>query len=752
MTLPEDIDALIARHRPGFRAATAFRADISRAGRLQAEWLVAGRDGIAQVHGGSVAWLSADDVAALATHAYLSGGRITARRGAETLLLARYSGARTAAADAFVDAVNRLLQPDATGDRAAATAAGGPGASAATQDETGGEPVTADVPEAGGAGEEAAELDGTSEIPDTRRILPRLVALMPRSKYWRLPVFCLALAGGAGAAVVAPFLAGSFLFDEVLAPQGRFAGMVLLAVGLILLARLVEVGFRITWGWVNAAFIHDLEITLKRTAFHSLQRLSMRFHTARHSGELMTRLEQDASDVALLFHIIAPSALHGGMFLAGSLAAMLLLDWQLAIAAIIPFPLLLIAFRRILPEVNSYFDRLFRAEAQLRTVTNDSLTGARVVRAFGGQQRELARFAAPNREAARLGYLAEAMVGTTRPPMELVTELVLVAVWAAGAWAVARDQVTVGLVVTFAAYLGRFFWPVGGLVDLAEEWGRVATAARRLLALIDARPDLPEPRQPRRVSGARGGVALERVSFRYEPGQPALRDVSLHAAPGEMIGLVGPTGAGKSTVINLLARLYDADTGVVRVAGHDVRDLSSADLAAQLGVVLQDTYLFIGSVAANIGYGNPHATREQIIAAAVAADAHHFILELPDGYDSELSAGGQGLSGGQRQRIGIARALLADPPILLMDEATSSVDTETEVRIQGAIERLVHGRTVVVIAHRLSTLRRAARLYVLDGGRVVENGTHDELMRAGGYYLRLVQRQREALHVIGVGE
>ena len=526
----------------------------------------------------------------------------------------------------------------------------------------------------------------------------------------------------------------------------------LLAVGLILLARLAEVGFRITWGWVNAAFIHDLEVTLKRTAFHSLQRLSMRFHTARHTGELMTRLEQDASDVALLFHIIAPSALHGGIFLAGSLAAMLLLDWQLALAAILPFPLLLIAFRRILPEVNSFFDRLFRAEAQLRTVTSDSLTGARVVRAFGGQQRELARFAVPNRESARLGYLAQAMVGTTRPPMELVTELVLVGVWAAGAWAVVRGQVTVGLVVTFAAYLGRFFWPVGGLVDLAEDWGRVATAARRLLALIDARSDLPEPRQPRRISGTRGGVALERVSFSYQPGQTALRDVSLHAAPGEMIGLVGPTGAGKSTVINLLARLYDADTGVVRVAGHDVRDLSGVDLAAQLGVVLQDTYLFIGSVAANIGYANPHATREQIIAAAMAADAHHFILELPDGYDTELSAGGQGLSGGQRQRLGIARALLADPPILLMDEATSSVDTETEVRIQGALERLVHGRTVVVIAHRLSTLRRAARLYALDGGRVVESGTHDQLMRAGGYYRRLVQRQREALHVIGVGE
>ena len=740
MTLPEDISALLARERPRFRGAAAFRADISRDGRLQDEWLVAGRDGLARVRDGSVHWMGAEQVGALATHAYLSGGRITVQRRAQALLLVRYSGARIADAEAFVDAANRVLRVAGRGPAGAAGTEDGAAAGAATQAGTGRNTAAAD------------SMGAASTTQDTGRVLPRLVALMPRSKYWRLPVFCLALAGGAGAAVAAPFLAGRFLFDEVLSAEGRFAGMMLLAVGLILLARLAEVGFRITWGWVNAAFIHDLEITLKRTAFHSLQRLSMRFHTGRHSGELMTRLEQDASDVALLFHIIAPSALHGGIFLAGSLVAMLLLDWQLAIAAILPFPVLLIAFRRILPEVNSYFDRRFRAEAALRTVTNDSLTGARVVRAFGGQQRELARFAEPNRESARLGYLAEAMVGTTRPPMELVTELVLVGVWAAGAWAVARDQVTVGLVVTFAGYLSRFFWPVGGMVDLAEEWGRVATAARRLLTLIDARTDLPEPRRPHRISAAAGGVALEQVSFSYEPGQPALRDVSLHAAPGEMIGLVGPTGAGKSTVINLLARLYDADSGVVRVAGRDVRHLSGPDLAAQLGVVLQDTYLFIGSVAANIGYANPGATREQIVAAAMAADAHQFILELPDGYDTELSAGGHGLSGGQRQRLGIARALLADPPILLMDEATASVDTETEVRIQGAIERLVHGRTVVVIAHRLSTLRRAARLYALDGGRVVESGTHDQLMRADGYYRRLVQRQREALHVIGVGE
>ena len=408
MTLPPDIVALLLRAHPDFEAVASFAADISPDGRLTDDWLAAGPAGVALIRNGGVTLLAADEIDSIATHRYLSGGRLVAQRNGSVRLLARYSGARLAAAEEFAQAANRVLR------------SGAPGAleqEASPTAEPVAEPVQEAAPAAGG------------------RVLPRLFAMMPASKYWRVPVIAVALAAGAGAAVMAPLLAGRFLFDEVLAPEGRFAGRLLLAVGLILLALIAEVAAKVTWGWTNAAFIHDLEVTLKRSAFGSLQRLSMRFYSARHTGEMMTRLEQDASDIALLFHIIAPSALTGGLFLAGSLVVMLALDWQLAAAAILPFPLLFIVFRRIIPEVNSYFDRLFRAEAELRTVTSDSLTGARVVRAFGRQQRELERFAAPNRAAARLGYLADAMVGTTQPPMQLVTELVLVAVWAAGAWA-----------------------------------------------------------------------------------------------------------------------------------------------------------------------------------------------------------------------------------------------------------------------------------------------------------------------------
>lgn len=710
---------------PEFQAAATFCADIGLDGQFTCEWLSAGPSGVMLVRDGTAILMPRDEIDHVATQAYVSGGRLVIHSGGTTRLLACYSSARRGEAEIFARTANRVLQV----------------------------PVEA-VPEA----EEPLIPEQTQEaIPGAdveERVLRRLYTLLPPSRWWRVPVTALALLAGAGVSVLSPLLAGHFLFDEVLAPEGRYAGMLLGTIGLILLVRLAEVGFRIIWGMTNASLIHDLEITLKRTAFASLQRLSLRFFTHRHTGELMTRLEQDASDVALLFHIIAPSALYGGVFLAGALIAMLWLDWQLAVVALLPFPILFAVFRRLMPEVSAYYERMFRAEADLRTVASDSLMGMRVVRAFGQEEHEMARFAEPNRAAAQLGNRADAMVGTTQPPMALVTELVLVGVWAAGAWMVVRGQVTVGLLITFAAYLaylGRFFWPVGNLVSLAGDWARVSTAARRLLQLIDARPDMPV-RQTRHVGRLQGHLALKQVSFSYRPGEPVLHRISLQAAPGEMIGLVGHTGAGKSTVLNLMARLYDADEGTVQLDGIDVRDLAPGDLEGQIGVVLQDTCLFLGSVADNIAYARPAADRGQIVAAAMAANAHDFIVGLPDGYDTELGPGGYSLSGGQRQRLAIARALLLDPPVLLMDEATASVDTETELRIQEAIEHVVHGRTVVVIAHRLSTLRMASRLYVLDGGRIVESGSHEQLMRNGGFYQRLVERQRAALHIIGVGE
>lgn len=723
MTLPGSIASRLTDQLPEFQIAASLRADIDRGERFTDQWVVAGHDGLVLLADDTIEHLPWSELGIVACHRYVGGGSLTSGTGTNTRLLARFSAARMADAEDFARTANRI--------QAGETPPTAYDQSADSHTET-------DKP--------------PPDSPPPGNILIRLFHLMPNCKWWRLPIVALALAGGGIAAVSSPYLAGQFLFDEVLAPNGLHTGRLGLAIGLILLARLAEVAFRITWGLTNASLIHDLEIRLKRTAFAAIQHLPMRFFTGRHTGELMARLEQDASDIALLFHIILPSAIHGGVFLAGSLIAMLALDWQLALAVLLPFPILFAVFRRVVPEVNLLYERMFRAEADLRSVTSDSLTGIRVVRAFGRQRREIARFAQPNRTAARLGFRADAIIGSIRPPMELVTELVLVGVWAAGAWMIAREQVTLGLLITFAGYLGRFFHPVGEIVETIQDWAQVSTASRRLLQLVDAGGPAIRHRGEDAKARLPGRITLERVDFAYEPGLPVLQNVNLKVKPGETVGLAGPTGAGKSTVLNLIAGLYTPDAGRVLLDDIDMRDLVPQALAGQFGVVLQETHLFLGSVADNIAYARPDAGRQDIVAAALAANAHDFIVELPDGYETQLGPGGHTLSGGQRQRLAIARALLLDPPILLMDEATANVDADTERQIQEAIERVAHGRTVVVIAHRLSTLRMANRLYFMEGGTVMESGTHEELTDCGGSYFRLVERQRAALETIGVGE
>ena len=292
---------------------------------------------------------------------------------------------------------------------------------------------------------------------------------------------------------------------------------------------------------------------------------------------------------------------------------------------------------------------------------------------------------------------------------------------------------------------------LGNAGAVIGDWIYATSGMHRMGRILAARPTVVEPRDAG-TRTLRGDVRLERVTFSYEPNKPVLHAADLHAAAGEMIGLVGHTGAGKSTIVNLVTRLYDVDEGAVLIDGIDVRRIATGDLRRQIGIVLQDPYLFAGSVADNIRYAVPDADGSAVIAAAEAAHAHDFIVRLPEGYDTIIGQGGHGLSGGEQQRLAIARAVLLDSPVLILDEATSSVDTETELHIQQALARLVSGRTTIAIAHRLSTLRQADRLYVVDHGRIVEHGSHDDLMAAGGVYHRLVQTQLRALHAIAIGE
>ena len=331
------------------------------------------------------------------------------------------------------------------------------------------------------------------------------------------------------------------------------------------------------------------------------------------------------------------------------------------------------------------------------------------------------------------------------PTIYFLTDIGLLVVWSVGAWCVAHEHTTVGVLTGFVLYVGKFYGRLDSMSRFVASAQRAAASAHRVFEILDVKPDMPVNKDTRKVGRLRGEIEFRDIRFRHGTRQ-IIRGLSLKIAPGEMIGLVGPSGAGKTTLINLVCRFFDVSEGAILVDGNDLREIDVMDYRRNLGLVLQEPYLFFGTIAENIAYGRPGATRAEIIAAAKAARAHDFILKLADGYDSMVGERGQQLSGGERQRISIARALLVDPAILILDEATSSVDTETEREIQAALDHLVKGRTTIAIAHRLGTLRKANRLVVVENGVISETGTHDSLMQRGGTYARLHAAMQEVNH------
>ncbi|NDF04929.1 MAG: ABC transporter ATP-binding protein, partial [Betaproteobacteria bacterium] len=416
------------------------------------------------------------------------------------------------------------------------------------------------------------------------------------------------------------------------------------------------------------------------------------------------------------------------------------IDPWLACATLLPLPFIGWLIQNVRDRLRNGFEKIDRVWSELTNVLADTIPGIRVVKAFAQEKREASRFRLANKHNLAVNDKVNFLWSLFSPTVTLVTEVGLLVVWAFGIWQVANHHVTVGVLTAFLAYSSRFYARLDSMSRIVSHTQKAIAGTKRIFEILDHVSSVPEPVNPQPMPKIEGRIQIDDIGFRYG-NRAVIRGLSLDIAPGEMIGLVGQSGSGKSTMVNLICRFYDVSEGAIRIDGTDIRDLRVSDYRQHIGLVLQEPFLFFGTIADNIAYGKPQASRSDIVAAARAAHAHEFILRLPQGYDSLVGERGQALSGGERQRISIARALLIDPRILIMDEATSSVDTETEQEIQKALDNLVRGRTTIAIAHRLSTLRRADRLVVMEHGQLVEQGQHQELLDRQGAYWRLYEAQ-----------
>ena len=486
---------------------------------------------------------------------------------------------------------------------------------------------------------------------------------------------------------------------------------------------------------------HDLRMRL----YDHLQRLSLGYYDTHQSGSILSTLTADVKTIQGFASSGTLGMLVDMLTIVGMIGVMLWLEWDFALTAIAVTPFLLLFVARVNRAVKRATHEVRSRQSDIVAVAEQGLEQMRVVQAFGRQELEEERLGAASRATVDAALKARRVKSVVSPAVSIVVALCTAFVLWRGAGLALRDIMTLGALTVFLAYLAKFFKPVQDLAKMSNTIAQTAVSIERIQAILETDDMLPERAGARDPGTLRGEIAFEHVAFAYDPKAPVLRDVHFTIEPGDLVGVVGPTGGGKSTVVSMIPRFYDAASGTVRIDGVDVRDFRLQALRGQIGFVLQDTALFHGTVRENIAYGRPSATDEEIVAAAKLANADEFIAKMPDGYETMIGERGATLSGGQRQRIGIARAIIRNAPILILDEPTAALDTESEKLVIDALEKLMKGRTVITIAHRLSTIRHATKIVVLKDGVVAEQGTHDELIAKGGVYAELYRVQTETV-------
>ena len=557
-----------------------------------------------------------------------------------------------------------------------------------------------------------------------------------------------------GLSIWAANLSSKFFIDEVLRDTtSPFYGAVVQVLIMLIATKIATMLATIINNYMTSVIAAKVSFDLKKTIFGAIERLSLGFFTSRQTGGLMTQVNNDANTIYDFFCNILPHFLVNVVKVVVLIVLLFLINPLLALCALLVIPVSLTVMRLSFAKNRKLHARRFSSQRSMTSFLSDELSGMRVVKAFSKEKTEIERFGA---RSARLAD-ADLRRGTFNTFVSPISGFLLHSIGnlvtlGLGGWFVIQGKLGYGSLTLFISYIGMIYAPLQFFSEMSDITADCSNSLQRLFEIMDSQAEVCEAKDPIRVGAFEGNVAFNEVSFSYIKNHKVIDRVSFEIEAGKTLGIVGHTGAGKSTLANLLIRLYDPETGSVTIDGIDVKKLAFEDLHRNIAIVSQETYLFMGTILENIRYARPDATFEEVIAAAKAAGAHDFIIKLPDAYETKIGFGYKDLSGGERQRLSIARAILSNPKILILDEATAAMDTETERKIQMALTELVKGKTTIMIAHRLSTLRDADKLIVIEGGKVAERGTHEELMAAEGVYHRLYSLKIEALKNAGIAE
>lgn len=586
----------------------------------------------------------------------------------------------------------------------------------------------------------AARFAPVEKPKNMKGTLRRLWTYFAAEKKTMTFVFVLIIAD-AGVTLITPYVIGQAVNQIGLRSHAVHFALLITILLVLGLAYVSDGLLTFLQGWLMSSAGQRIVMSLRNGLFHKLQKLPIAFFDRNHNGEIMSRLTNDIENVDVTISQSTVQLMNDVIMIAGSFVLMIWISPILTLASMIIVPLVFLLTRTIASRTSSLFVGQQRELGTLNGHIEESISGLSIVKAFSHEKEEIRKFTAINRRLTDVGMKAQIWSGFLMPLMNVINNLGFTAVASVGGYLAVKGMITVGMIASFLTYSRQFARPLNDVASIFNTLQSAVAGAERVFEIIDEQEEKPDRADAKIITNFKGDIVFDDVSFKYEKDHPILKHVDFHVHPGEMIALVGPTGAGKTTIINLLTRFYDVSEGEIRIDGVDIRDYRRSEFRRLFGIVLQDTYLFRGSILENIRYGKLDATYEAVRQAARAANADSFIMKMEKGYETVLRGNGEELSEGQKQLLTIARAVLTDSSILVMDEATSHVDTQTERRIQAAMSQLMHGRTSFIIAHRLSTIRNADKILVVENGQIAEQGTHHELLQRGGLYYAMYTDQ-----------